>query len=108
MPDSRYTEPELSEKARKLHYWFDNGNRRLAIMLTDMDDHLEAIDDKIGTLPRDKTVASMLAETATKDDLAAMENRLHDTIRETIEATLKAAFPTFHLDDAGKLTLAED
>jgi hypothetical protein len=45
----RYPEPELSEKAEKLHYWFDNGNRALAMLLTDTDDRLSNIEENMAT-----------------------------------------------------------
>lgn len=46
---ARYPEPELSEKAEKLHYWFDNGNRALVMLLTDTDDRLENIEENMAT-----------------------------------------------------------
>jgi hypothetical protein len=72
---ARYPEPELSNKAEKLHYWFDNGNRALAMLLTDTDDRLRNIEENMATKD---DVADIKANMATKNDLAELTRIVKD------------------------------
>ena len=64
-PKARYPEPELSDKAEKIHYWFDNGNRALVMLLTDTDDRLGNIEENM----------------VTKADLTKVANDITDLIK---------------------------
>jgi hypothetical protein len=73
---ARYPEPELSDKAEKIHYWFDNGNRALAVLLTSTDDRLGNIEENMATKA---DLAAVKADVAgVKSDIAALTELVKD------------------------------